>query len=91
MIELHSLLTYFENHPDYEVKPIKNNQVFNIEYVRSRQRRKNIIIELNPANGTFYVNQNGQWINGNSLKQINNNKDIMNWIHSDASFLYQRV
>jgi hypothetical protein len=52
MINIDSLLAYYEDHPDFTVKPIKNNKI-NIEFVKSNSKRKNLLVELYRPTGRF--------------------------------------
>jgi hypothetical protein len=86
MINIDSLLAYYENHPDYTVKPIKNNKI-NIEFVKSNRKRKNVLVELYRPTGRFYLNKEDKWVNIRDLEGIFSNEDVMVWIEKDSELL----
>ena len=86
MINIDSLLANYEEHPDYSVKPIKNNKI-NIEFVKSNSKRKNVLVELYRPTGRFYLNKKEDWVNIRDLEGIASNEDVMVWIEEDSELL----
>jgi hypothetical protein len=76
MIHVSSLLAYFKEHPDYEVKAVKDTD-FNIEYRKSTQRRKNVLVELYVPSGRFYLRKDNQWVNIKDLSEVKTNAEVI--------------
>jgi hypothetical protein len=69
MINVNSLLAYYKDHSDYVVKLVKGTD-YNIEFSKSLRSRKNVLAELYPNTGRFYLYKNGKWVNVNKLPEV---------------------
>ena len=86
MINIASLLAYYSEHPDFKVKVVKETDI-NIEYLKSVKPRKNVLAELYPKTGRFYLHKDGDWININKLPDIQTDSAIIAWIEKDSKIL----
>ncbi|MEH7115764.1 hypothetical protein V7124_25900 [Neobacillus niacini] len=90
MINVNSLLAYYRDNPDYDVKQVKGSD-FNIEFRNSLVPRKNVLVELYPKSGRFYLNKNGNWININKLTEVQTDADVISWVERDSKFLSKKI
>jgi hypothetical protein len=86
VININYLLSYFNEHPDYIVKNVKDTD-FNIEYRKSMKRRKNVLAELYPETGRFYLNKNNKWVNIKNIYEVQTDADVIAWIENDSENL----
>ena len=90
MINVNSLLAYYKGNPDYVVKTVKGTD-YNIEFRKSLYSRKNVLAELYPDTGRFYLNKNGEWVNINKLPEVQTDADVIAWIEKDSESLCKKT
>lgn len=86
VINVNSILAYYRENPEYDVKQVKESD-YNIEFRKSLLPRKNVLVELYPKTGRFYLNKNGKWINIKDLTEVQTDADVISWIEKDSKFL----
>ncbi|RDU38686.1 hypothetical protein DRW41_03755 [Neobacillus piezotolerans] len=89
MINVNSLLAYYRGNSNYVVKFVKGTD-YNIEYVKSLNFRKNVLVELYPKTGRFYLNKNGEWVNIKELPEVQTDADVIAWIEKDSQTLRKK-
>lgn len=90
MINVNSLLAYYKSNSNYVVKLVKGTD-YNIEYLKSKNSRKNVLVELYPKTGRFYLNKNGEWINIRELQEIRSDADVIAWVEKDSENLSKGI
>jgi hypothetical protein len=86
VINVNSLLSYYRGNPDYKVKLVKGTD-FNIEFLKSIHPRKNVLVELYPNTGKFYLSKDGSWTNIKNLPEVKTDADVIAWIEKDSEYL----
>jgi molybdate-binding protein len=86
VINVNSLLSYYRGNPDYKIKQVKGTD-YNIEFLKSIHPRKNVLVELYPSTGRFYLSKNGNWTNINKLPDVQTDADVIAWIERDSRSL----